>query len=176
MTDIKEILILGNQSSGKTLFLTRLLSNYNYNLSKVSTIPTTGTELHTIQIQGIDYNVREVGGLMSSQWISYIEHCSILLYVIDLTDLGSIASTIVLFHEIFVSISNIKANSHKSIPFAIVFNKNDTCDPMAQIICDNFLNNEIEYLNNANINIEYFCGCSIADKLILAVQDWIINL
>ena len=168
---VKEILVLGNQSSGKSLFITRLLSIND--LKKISTIPTTGTELHNLQIRDIDYNLREVGGLMSSQWMSYIEYCNILLYMIDLSDLGSLATTIILLYEI---LDCIQYNSSKSIPFAVVFNKNDICDPMSQIIFDNFINNEYEFLSNSYNKIVYFYGNSIDDTSILAVKDWMNKL
>ena len=115
---VKEILILGNQSSGKSLFIKRLLSIND--LRKISTIPTTGTELHSLQIRDCDFTLREVGGLMSSQWMSYIEHCNVLLFLIDLSDLGSIATTVILLHEI---LDCIKHNLSRSIPFAVVFSK-----------------------------------------------------
>ncbi len=168
---VKEILVLGNQSSGKSLFITRLLSIND--LRKISTIPTTGIELHNFHMRDIDYNLREVGGLMSSQWMSYIEYCDILLYMIDLSDLGSLATTIMLLYEI---LDCIQHNSSKSIPFAVVFNKNDICDPMSKIIYDNFINNEYEFLSNSYNKIVYFYGNSIDDTSILAVKDWMSKL
>jgi len=166
-----EILILGDQSSGKSFFITRLLSINDP--MKLSTIPTIGTELHILRVNGTECNLREVGGLMSSQWMSYIDYCNILLYIIDLSDIGSLATTTILFHEVLDCIISTRNKSVQSIPVAVVFNKSDICDPMSQIIFDNFINYEKDFLSNTYNNFVYFYGSSIDDNLILAVKNWI---
>jgi GTPase SAR1 family protein len=129
-----ELLVLGPESSGKSLVIRRLSELCVTNQGHVevvspsttgdefseSTIPTVGVNISSIQIGDLSLEIREIGAAMASRWDTYIPDCSALLFVIDTSDMGSLASSLVLLYEV---LSNETALKEK--PLAILFNKLD---------------------------------------------------
>jgi GTPase SAR1 family protein len=96
----QEILILGPEGSGKTLFSKRLLgesmtlsqnssylfleSNLDYlEATTEGTIPTVGSDIINLKINGRAVILREVGSAMASRWDKYLPDCDCLM-VVDL--------------------------------------------------------------------------------------------
>lgn len=145
-----ELLVLGPQGSGKSLVIRRL-DELNEKVqsttdvvttvgtvdpSSESTIPTVGVNLSHIEFKSpatsstiMKLDVREIGAAMASRWDCYLEDCAALLFVIDVSDLGSLASSFVLLYEV---LANKEYLANK--PLAILLNKLDLVgDPATSI-------------------------------------------
>ena len=103
----KEILVLGGENVGKSLMIRRILEivcnpdRWDCEQSNEETLPTVGVELHTVSFgQDKQYSLREIGSSLSSKWESYFCECDHIIFLIDVADFGSVASSIVLFHEL----------------------------------------------------------------------------
>ena len=139
-TAMLEVLVLGAEGSGKSLLIRKLQQLYSNNVEgdedqSESTIPTVGVDISTFRMNDIEFSVREIGATMASKWNSYIPDCIALLFVIDVSDLGMLASNLVLLYEVL-------ANRHhfRDKPFAILFNKLDlVCDPTSIAVVYNTL-------------------------------------
>jgi GTPase SAR1 family protein len=145
-----ELLVLGPEGSGKSMVIRGLnelndepATNDNGSTMvgakepiSESTIPTVGVNLSHIEFKStavssttITLDVREIGAAMASRWDCYLEDCAALLFVIDVSDLGSLASSFVLLYEV---LSNKEYLANK--PLAILLNKLDLVgDPSTSI-------------------------------------------
>ena len=106
-----------------------------------------------------------------SKWDCYMSECSALLFVIDASDLGPVASDLVLLHEI---LSNRPPLFKK--PFAILFNKTDLVeDPSSIATIYNVLHvEEIQNENRDFLDIILLSGSSIAkDSSSFCVRAWL---
>ena len=77
------VLILGLDNAGKTSILYRLqLGNI------ISTIPTVGFNLETLQYKNITFNLWDLGGQTSIRpyWRCYFTETNAIVYVVDSTD------------------------------------------------------------------------------------------
>jgi GTPase SAR1 family protein len=67
---MKQVLFLGAEGSGKSLLIRRIREvKEQTELSAESTVPTTGTEMKTLEIMpSCEVTLREVGASMASRW------------------------------------------------------------------------------------------------------------
>jgi len=77
------ILLLGLDNSGKTTILKALASE---DISHIT--PTQGFNIKSVQSQGIQLNVWDIGGQKTIRpyWRNYFENTDVLIYVIDSAD------------------------------------------------------------------------------------------
>lgn len=154
----REILVLGAQGSGKTLFI-RNVQNYlenignlpcrfcndrivvneivgSHHIASESTIPTVGVELTEIELDKEPFSMREIGAVLCSKWDTYLmdKHCVSLIFIIDISDSGMLGTSLVLLHELLV-----KQSVTTQKPILIVLNKTDMCNSIAKETNKNYL-------------------------------------
>lgn len=164
-----EILILGGENAGKSLLIKRIQEStapgWDCNLSSESTQPTVGVELNEICLKSLNrVSVREIGSALSSQWPKYIPNCSHIIFLIDVADMGHLASAMVLLHE--VMLSNV---SKKNV--LVAFNKLDLVDKRSLVAANNFL--RVDDLKQDNRNMDVIYGSCMDGSLCAAVVAWI---
>mmetsp|Transcript_2255 Transcript_2255/g.3547 ORF Transcript_2255/g.3547 Transcript_2255/m.3547 type:complete len:241 (-) Transcript_2255:125-847(-) len=131
-----EVLVLGGESAGKTLFIRRL-SEYEQQKGTTAKgsanpseacMPTVGVDLTTIEfrrhtssavgggsgsIATSTYDMREIGSALSSRWESYLPDSHQIIFLIDSSDTGTLVSSLVLLHEMLYSITQTeKSKQH----------------------------------------------------------------
>eukprot|EP00850_Spirogloea_muscicola_P000625 SM000002S05705 [mRNA] locus=s2:1771629:1773299:+ [translate_table: standard] len=91
------ILVLGLDNAGKTTILYRLQVG-----EVVSTIPTIGFNVETVQYKNIKFQVWDLGGQTSIRpyWRCYFPNTQAVIYVVDSTDTDRIATAKEEFHSI----------------------------------------------------------------------------
>jgi GTPase SAR1 family protein len=157
-----ELLVLGPEGSGKSLLIRRLqqlcADGDEEGDPSESTIPTVGVDISSVDVDEKPITIREIGATMASKWESYFEGCSALLFVIDVSDLGAIASDLVLLQEV---LSNKATISGK--PFAILFNKMDLISDHSTVaVMYNLLRIEdLQRENMDDLNIVLLSGSSL---------------
>lgn len=138
-----------------------------------STIPTVGVDISSIVINEVVLDIREIGATMASKWDSYTPDCSALLFVIDVSDLGMLASSLVLLYEVLSCKHGIQNK-----PFAIVFNKLDlVADSSSLAVVYNTLRIEdLMERYSSTLNLSLLSGVSL-DKQSApqCVRDWILS-
>jgi len=84
------ILMLGLDSAGKTTILYRLQIG-----EVVSTIPTIGFNVETVQFKNIKFQVWDLGGQSSIRpyWRCYYANTQAIIYVIDASDVDRLATS-----------------------------------------------------------------------------------
>ncbi|CAF1270365.1 unnamed protein product [Adineta steineri] len=77
------ILMIGLDGAGKTTVLYRLKLE-----EIISTIPTIGFNVETVEYKNISFNIWDVGGQkqIRSLWRHYLQNCNGLIFVIDSHD------------------------------------------------------------------------------------------
>ena len=163
---MKEVLVLGGESSGKSLFVRRLKEvlsgSFDSNNSSESSMPTVGVEINTITLQtGETLTLREIGSAISSRWDNYIPDCAHIVFLVDASDLGHVASAIVLLQEI---LSNAHHLIGKSILIAL--NKTDLMNKHSLVIARNIM--RVEELQQQS-------GCAKESKQGCHDQDIVID-
>jgi GTPase SAR1 family protein len=176
-----EVLFLGAEGCGKSLLIRRLceickfsrqytsaepISKDTIDLSAENTIPTIGVDLNFLALSdSVNLNIREVGATMASRWDSYYDGCSTIIFIIDSSDLGSVAAAVTLLHEV---LSNCKRLTSKY--FAVAFTKTDLSDPITVTYMDNILRIQEICLRYPNLCI--FRGSSLDGSLALLLMEW----
>ena len=91
------ILVLGLDNAGKTTILYRLQVG-----EVVSTIPTIGFNVETVQYKNIKFQVWDLGGQTSIRpyWRCYYPNTQAIIYVVDSTDVDRLDTTKEEFHAI----------------------------------------------------------------------------
>ena len=91
------ILVLGLDNAGKTTILYRLQVG-----EVVSTIPTIGFNVETVQYKNIKFQVWDLGGQTSIRpyWRCYYPNTQAIIYVVDSTDAERLDTTKEEFHAI----------------------------------------------------------------------------
>merc|ERR1711934_430059 len=91
------ILVLGLDNAGKTTILYRLQVG-----EVVSTIPTIGSNVETVQYKNIKFQVWDLGGQTSIRpyWRCYYPNTQAIIYVVDSTDVDRLDTTKEEFHAI----------------------------------------------------------------------------
>jgi len=173
---MKEVLVLGAEGCGKTLFISRLKTvsqngssgtRSGSPASSEFTAPTVGVEITFIEWGSSDaFSVREVGSSLSLRWESYIPECSCLVFLVDCSDFGSFSSSLVLLAEV---LSAAVCLGSKSVLLA--FNKSDLADSSTCTICYNVLDID-SLLSRTDINVTFVTGSSIDGSLCYAALRW----
>eukprot|EP00744_Colponema_vietnamica_P017005 GILI01023875.1.p1 GENE.GILI01023875.1~~GILI01023875.1.p1 ORF type:complete len:195 (+),score=34.46 GILI01023875.1:56-586(+) len=86
-TEEKRILMVGLDAAGKTTVL------YNLKLGEVvTTIPTIGFNVETLEYKNISFNVWDVGGQdkIRRLWKRYYENSHAIIFVVDSNDLARV--------------------------------------------------------------------------------------
>ncbi|KAL0949911.1 hypothetical protein HGRIS_009939 [Hohenbuehelia grisea] len=110
------ILMLGLDSAGKTTILYRL------HLGEVlSTIPTIGFNVETVEYKNIKFQVWDLGGQSSIRpyWRCYFPNTSAIIYVIDSSDVDRLATS---RSELLTMLSEEEL---KGVPLLVFCNKQD---------------------------------------------------
>ena len=170
-----EVLVLGAEGSGKSLLIRKLKQLYNHSVEgdedqSESTIPTVGVDISTFRVKDIEFSVREIGATMASKWNSYIPDCVALLFVIDVSDLGMLASNLVLLYEVLAN-----RRHFRNKPFAILFNKVDlVCDPNSIAVVYNTLRIGDLIEDENDLTTVILSGSSLSkESAPFCVQKWI---
>jgi ADP-ribosylation factor-like protein 1 len=110
------ILMLGLDSAGKTTILYRMQIG-----EVVSTIPTIGFNVETVQYQNIKFQVWDLGGQSSIRpyWRCYFPNTSAIIYVIDSSDSNRLATSRT---ELLTMLSE---DELKGVPLLVFCNKQD---------------------------------------------------
>ena len=176
---MKEVLVLGAEGCGKTLFISRLKTvsqngssgtSSGSPASSESTAPTVGVEITFIEWGSSDaFSVREVGSSLSLRWESYIPECSCLVFLVDCSDFGSFSSSLVLLAEVLSAATLTLCHGSKSVLLA--FNKSDLADSSTIAICYNVLDID-GLLSRTDINVTFVTGSSIDGSLCYAALRW----
>lgn len=151
---MSELLVLGGENAGKSLFTRRLqeyaVSNgWDWTVSSEATQPTVGVEIHELCIKETKKLVcmREIGSALSSQWVKYIPGCSRIIFLIDMSDMGHLSSALVLLHEVL--------NDAQGKLVLIAFSKLDLVDRQSFVIINNYFRIEEVKRNNSNVEVVY---------------------
>ncbi|KAF9076445.1 ADP-ribosylation factor family-domain-containing protein [Rhodocollybia butyracea] len=110
------ILMLGLDSAGKTTILYRLQIG-----EVVSTIPTIGFNVETVQYKNIKFQVWDLGGQSSIRpyWRCYFPNTSAIIYVIDSSDQARLPTS---RSELLTMLSEEEL---KGVPLLVFCNKQD---------------------------------------------------
>ncbi|KAF9652117.1 ARF/SAR [Thelephora ganbajun] len=110
------ILMLGLDSAGKTTILYRLQIG-----EVVSTIPTIGFNVETVQYKNIKFQVWDLGGQSSIRpyWRCYFPNTSAIIYVIDSSDTARLQTS---RSELLTMLSEEELNG---VPLLVFCNKQD---------------------------------------------------
>jgi len=110
------ILMLGLDSAGKTTILYRLQIG-----EVVSTIPTIGFNVETVQYKSIKFQVWDLGGQSSIRpyWRCYFPNTSAIIYVIDSSDIERLQTSRT---ELLTMLSEEELNG---VPLLVFCNKQD---------------------------------------------------
>jgi len=172
-----EVLVLGAEGSGKSLLIRRLnfvptvlLEEEDDSLTfSEATNPTTGVDIVSVHI-GEDVGsvtFRELGSSMALRVSSYLPDCSCVLFVVDISDLSSLAAAHVHLLET-LSYREMIANK----PIAIAFTHGDLSDGDALATCEYVL--QIDELSSAYPNLTILQGNnSLDDGLSSCVKIWV---
>ena len=167
---MKEILVLGAEGSGKSLLIRRVKEHtegkFSVDTTSESTIPTTGVEIVHVELSSdVSCNVREIGSAISSRWDSYLSESCGLIFAVDVSDLGSLSSALVLLHEI---LSNTPLMVNKRL--LLVLNKTDCVERSSVVLAKNILRlNELQRLWPL---MSVRCGSCVSGDICESVIDW----
>ncbi|EFA81382.1 ADP-ribosylation factor-related protein [Heterostelium album PN500] len=114
------VIMIGLDGAGKTTLLYRLKIG-----EIVSTLPTIGFNIETIQYKNINFTVWDVGGQnkIRALWKQYFLNSTALIFVIDSTDYERIS-------EVQEEISNLATDEVTGSPLLIYLNKQDQPNAM----------------------------------------------
>ena len=136
-----EVLVLGAEGAGKSLLTKHLVAVVGKSPAEIrqseSTIPTVGVEMSNVDVGHGPLVLREVGSSIYSRWDSYYKECRAVIFVVDVADTGSYASTMVLLHEM---LSNSVVMT--AVPILVALNKLDMVDTATYQTCLSFLDLE----------------------------------
>lgn len=172
---MSEVLVIGGEQAGKSMFIRRMKEvmhaqqqqqPWDATTSSEATLPTVGVELHTISLNPEQsVNIREIGSALSSRWDSYLPECSHIIFVIDASDFGNLASSMVLLHELLAN-DTMLVNK----PILIAINKTDMVDQQTLLMVNNFLRVDV-LRQNKNISIVY--GSCMDGSLCYTTIEWL---
>ena len=114
--DLK-ILMVGLDAAGKTTILYQLRLG-----EQVTSIPTIGFNVETVQYKNICFNIWDIGGQerLRTLWQHYFESNDAIIYVVDSSDLGRIDNECKdELHRV------IEADGNADVPLLVYANKQD---------------------------------------------------
>eukprot|EP00794_Sanderia_malayensis_P007926 gene7926-8781_t len=123
MANEAEVLVVGAEGSGKSLFLKRfqsIMQDENRNFDNIpSTISTIGTNLASVSFNKRKINLRELGGAMAPIWKNYYSDGKGLIFIVDSSNRFQISASTILFYDV------LSSESLNNIPVLLLFNKTD---------------------------------------------------
>jgi signal recognition particle receptor subunit beta len=177
-----EFLVIGAENSGKTLLIKKIKNIYgndnNNNddddMIEEDTMATVGVDITTISLNNNKkVTLREIGGSMVSRWLTFLDedNCNYLIFVIDISNMSSLSTSLVLLMEMFTIVLKVK----KQQRILIIFNKIDLIDVASRQKARNILSiNEIIDEGKRNgIIVDTLEGSSIDNTLALNVIRYI---
>ena len=126
-----QLLVLGLEGVGKTLFLKRLqtfsahmnqpqFSQKSQELTEApATIPTVGVNLVSVSFGKRKYNFRELGGAMAPIWSNYYKDASYIVYIFDVANRFQVSASCIQLLEV------LSSKQTQSKPILLLFNKTD---------------------------------------------------
>jgi GTPase SAR1 family protein len=167
----QEVLVLGGESAGKSIFIRRIKDilqsegRWDSSVAVEGTLPTVGVELNKVCIDSNQYfNLREIGSALSSKWDTYIAECRHVFFLVDVSDLGSVSSSLVLLHEILGSV-NLGDRT-----VVLCLNKTDLVSGFTLLQVQNFL--RLDELSRTH-RVELLRGSCMDGSLCTAAIDWL---
>ena len=168
----QEVLVLGGELSGKSIFIRRIVEivenpiKWDPLQSTEGTFPTLGVELRNITLDNNkSFKFREVGSVLSSKWSSYLEECHLIIFLIDIADLGTVTSSMVLLHELLAHIY-----LSKGMRVLLCLNKTDLTDQSTTVQASNFL--RLPELTR-NGKVELISGSCLDGTLCSQALQWL---
>ncbi|XP_041473842.1 ADP-ribosylation factor-like protein 16 [Lytechinus variegatus] len=165
-------LLLGPLGVGKTLILKRLQvystkgSFENLN-DAPSTIPTVGTNLTNVQLnKKIEVRVRELGGMMAPIWPNYFTDSSIVLYVVDVSNMSQVSSACIQLLQVLTDPKLQNAS------ILVVLNKSDLPLPMSMQQIRSLLHLD-DIANSASQRIEVLQVSALTGQGLDEVVRWL---
>ncbi|XP_077980346.1 ADP-ribosylation factor-like protein 16 [Glandiceps talaboti] len=119
-------LLVGTTGVGKTLLLKRLQYCSNKgSFSEVNeapaTIPTVGTNLVNVNVgKKNEVTIRELGGCMGPIWHNYYKDCTLLMFMLDISNPCQVASSCV---QLLTVLSHEQL---QDVPVLVLLNKMDS--------------------------------------------------
>uniref|UniRef100_T1ITN5 Cytochrome b5 heme-binding domain-containing protein n=1 Tax=Strigamia maritima TaxID=126957 RepID=T1ITN5_STRMM len=170
------IVCLGPSGVGKTLLLEKLKKNNNNNNNNtttenfIPTIPTTGTNLYTIKLDGQRKHsviVRELGGVMAPLWHLYLSDADAVIFLVDSSNSFQVAASSVLLTEV------LNHSSLDNCPFLLVFNK---CDVKLTVMSIDLVQDVMQIpdiLKNAKPKVTVMRTSALTEHGLPHLRDWI---
>lgn len=112
----KTVLCLGPSGSGKTLLLKKL-SNLNSVDRTTASVTTVGTNILTVNADGYQIFIRELGGIMAPLWSKYFAGVDKVIYVVDASNLCQISAAGVLLYSILADPQLKNSEVKKNLAF-----------------------------------------------------------
>jgi ADP-ribosylation factor-like protein 1 len=158
------VLILGLDNAGKTTILHRINSN-----TVVSTVPTVGFEVETVQINSVKIQVWDLGGQTSIRpyWRCYYPNTHGIVYVVDCTDKERFPDA---KHELSLL---LKEEDLNGVPLLVLANKQDM--PNASNIVEIVEGLGLESISDRSYHIQGTSATTLADQGINEGMKWLVT-
>lgn len=130
-----QVLVVGAESTGKTLLLKRLQTSTQQEEGLAakggvqdnktfgtlpSTVPTVGTNLANVVFNKKKYNIRELGGAMAPIWKNYYPDGQAVIFVMDVSNGFQVSASTILFNDVLSSEALVE-----NVPVLLLYNKMD---------------------------------------------------
>lgn len=185
-----ECLILGPEGVGKTLLLKKLkvqissnkknstpasepesssMPTDNMTAGLIHTVPTAGTNIEKIKLSnGVSCTLRECGESIAPLWSSYFSDCSMVLYVVDVTNSSQISAATMLLLDI------LTAKDLENKPVMVFFNKCD-CELKMSLIELKSIMRLDDLTENSALSLTVLQGSCVTENGLSALSNWIVQ-
>ncbi|KAF6039433.1 ARL16 [Bugula neritina] len=169
------ILLVGSTSSGKTLFA-KQLQEYVTKGSVLpesdilTTIPTVGTNMSTLQISRKDaVDIRELGGSMAPIWRKYYKNADSVVFLVDKSNPQQLSAASILLFDMLTD------HLLTDVPFLVVWNKIDSRNCMSSGYIKNILDLDL-IKNYASQKIDSVECSSVTGEGFGSIVTWLKQL
>ena len=165
------VLVLGAEGSGKSLFIKRLhtlsINGFDSKFEDTpSTIPTVGNNITKINIFKFEVELREVGGAVAPLWKKYFSESDCMIFLIDKSNQFQYSASCML---LLMCLSNAWLENKRIL---ILFNKVDfTCSMPMEQVSNIFRLNDIVKSEKHDIEV---VECSCTEKRgFKQIHEWL---
>ena len=170
--DIREVLLVGCESSGKTLLARHLQKMCAKDVDArldANTKPSVGVELSQLAHNRCPFTLREVGGIMIPLWPRYFDGCDAVVFVVDTTDAAASGSAVVEWYNL------LDDARLQSKPALLVFNKRDSAQALPDVTLRMlFRQSKLEGGGHGRTNTVLLVSALTGEGL-PALLDWIVE-
>lgn len=209
-----EILVLGTENVGKTLLVKSVREWLGQgSLEKMSyegVTPTVGVNIVDLtlpattssqiidqttanhgQQEALNFKIRELGSAIALKWFTYFDQCDAVVFLVDISDVSTWATSMVLLHETYTFL-HATHNQRKKLdgdyvskPMLLVLTKTDITDQFTISAGKDMLGinqllhaqestgNDPVKLNNRPPKLSLLQGSCYEESLVKQVVDWI---